>query len=319
MLDMTLEKRGLLTEKTVFKKLQNEYSVIIDKVNNEQNEYWLGIRNNYAVLYYRAGKILGIDKNGALSFDEKYLGEDCSFFHNNTIENWLANENKFRRAIENFPVKKLEKFAQQEIILATNKDISSKWFVVDMEYSISGISYGRFDMIAISREKVNGKHKIGLIELKSGTGAFGGVKLLGEKIQYGSGVAGHMKNFYEFLYSDKGYENLERLSQEISAIIANYVDLGVDININKIPVDSIDITPQAVECMLICTDIKDEKKSTASLKNYVFDYRKGSSKYNLERLDHEFIKNKYPKLNLKFAMTNMERNIKNMTFELLSP
>ena len=321
-----LNKRGIDENVTIYKKLKGEYSGVIDRVNSEENDYWLGIRDDYAILYYKCGKILGMSKNGSLSFDKKYFdkkfvkktGIKPDVFENKkTIENWYRIETLIRDAVSDYQITKHEKRAQQEFILVNNRNKDSEWFIVDMEYCIPNFSYGRFDMIAISRQKICGKHKIRLIELKSGTKAFGGTKIEDGKIKYGSGILGHINNFYQFLYSNSGCDNVRNLAEEICLIIRNYHKLGVNVNIGNLNVDDIDYEPKSVECVILCANIKNEITATKSIKNYIYDYQQGSSEYNIEKLSKEFsldLFDGFKKLDVKLGMADKERNLSRIKF-----
>ena len=322
-----LNKRGLDKNIPIHKKLREDYSGIIDRVNSEGNDYWLGIRADYTILYYKCGKILGMSKTGSLSFDKKYFnkafikktGIDPDIFENNkSIENWYRIETHLRDAVSDYQATKHEKCAQQEFILVNNRNKDSEWFIVDMEYCIPNFSYGRFDMIAISRQKICGKHRIRLIELKSGTKAFNGTKIEDGKIKYGSGIVGHINNFYQFLYSDSGRKNVRNLAEEICLIINNYHEIGVNVNIDKLNVDDIDYEPENVECVILCANIKNEKSAIKSIKNYIYDYQQGSSEYNIERLSKKFsidLLDGFKKLEVKLGISDKERNLAKIKFD----
>lgn len=257
------------------------------------------------------GKILEISEKGLLSFDTKYI-----YHYNKTIQmsrrfestkDWISKEELLRTAIENFQKnnKKNEKIAQQEIMLKNNNAEDAEWFLVDMEYSVSGNPYGRFDMIGITKKPdTNGKHRIALIELKTGTNAFGGANAN----TYGSGIAGHINNFYEFLYGEggKGKDNVENLAKEIDCILSNYKAVGIDIGELQLSFNDIDCLPEHVECVIMCTGIQDKAYAASQVKKYLFN-DEGASIYCLENKWGNSFRNKYRKLNVHLSITDKER------------
>lgn len=328
--------RGLTDNHYLLKQLGNggKFHFIVEKVN-EKNKYWLGIRDNRVMLYYLGGKILEISARGNLSFDNQYLEEPFktkigSTFK--TISDWETNEQILRNAIYNFQSSSHnEKIAQQEIMLENNMTKDAEWFLVDMEYSVPGISYGRFDMIAISKKKdKSGKYRIALVELKSGTDAFGGAKAIrdqNKKIididRYGSGIAGHINNFYEFLYGQKAATTVKNLAKEIATIIENYNELGIDTPFLELRESDINIEPGCVECIILCTDV-DSKNTDAAYhkaRRFIFKNEYKSSELCLES-DFCWNKNKefdqkYGKLVLHISIVDKERVIKRINFKQL--
>ena len=295
------------------------------------NGYWMGIRNNKVMVYYMGGKILEISSKGNLSFDSEYI----EFYNKQKRTNekviksfdnqdkWLSAENLLRTTIDFFQKNKSkkEKMAQQEIMLENNKCSKAEWFLVDMEYSVPGISYGRFDMIAVSKKKnKDGKHTIALVELKTGTGSFGGTTATTDNQdnvsikKYGSGIAGHINNFYEFLYGTNGSENVENLAKEIVLILSNYRSLGIDYGGLQLEEKDIELSPQKVECIIMCTDLKDRKKTVEQAKKYIFNSR-GSSKYCLENLWGNSFDTKLKSMNISLSVVDRERIIDRTTIE----
>lgn len=287
------QQRGI-TDQVFLNKFRPEgaYHRIIEMVNDEDCGYWLGIRPDQEVmLYYMGGKILTISANGGLEcLDEKYLSEDAKKQDAlSSVKQWEGQyESASRDAINVFQTckHKHEKMAQQEIMLANNRSETAEWFLVDMEYSVTGLGYGRFDMIALSREKVGEKHRIALIELKSGTGAFSGGKsekdaqghIIGfqkgenGRPQYGSGIVGHVMNFYQFLHGEESGKNMDRLAHEISVILRNYHDMGIETPFGAgIDPDDIDSDPEHVRCLLMCVNITENHASVVKkVKHYLF-------------------------------------------------
>lgn len=322
--------RGLKDDHMLFK----DPAYIVEMVKNRDNEYWLGIRDNKAMLYYMGGKILEIDQFGYLSFNEKYIEYYNENEHTNfpligsfnDIEDWLNNESMLRTVISYFQSENHEeKRIQQQIMLENNRSSNSDWYLVDMEYSVAGSKYGRFDMIAIPKNRAeNNLHKIMLIELKNRTGAFSGSVKKDENdniISYGSGIAGHINNFYEFLYGreNRENENLKRLGKEIATILSNYRRLGLSDNLPNIKEDDIDTSPQSVECVILCTNIVTDKKESAAskAKRFIFSTEHRASKYCLEKCWGDKFNEKFNKLNIKFSFVNKDLTIDERSFETI--
>lgn len=315
---MKSDLRGLGEHHSLIEQLSNggELYSITEKLKNEK-EYWMGIRNNKVMIYYMGGKILDISSSGLLGFDPKYIAH-----YDNKIkigkrfanaEDWLSKEKLLKSAIHSYQTNynKNEKIAQQEIILENNNSQNSEWYFVDMEYSVPGISYGRFDMIAISkRQDELGKYQIMLVELKTGTNAFGGA---GEDT-YGSGIAGHINNFYKFLYGESGKQNILRLAKEITTIMANYNALGLNNAGLNFALEDIDVAPENVKCVILCTDIKEKEKAQTQASKYIFNF-KGASKWSLEKKWGNSFEERIKKLNVDLSIVDKERVIDTTKFE----
>jgi len=228
----------------------------------------------------------------------------------------------------------LERVTEQEYMLYNNT-LQSDYYLIDMEYSVKGLGYGRFDMIGISMEKNSaGKHTIALIELKSGTDSIGGnltyCKEDNTKISsFGCGVAGHIVNYYKFLYGKKGKENTDRLAKEISFAIKASHMLGLNLNIPKIQADDIDVDVNSVKCLLVISDLNEKEMSSAlsSVGNYIFSNAKGASEYCLEKHWYQVQSDEvnvtdflsdYDKLDMKICLCDKERNIENRNFRKLN-
>lgn len=323
--------RGLQKGHYLLKQLSagGDYHIIVNKANNDKI-YWLGIRDNKVMLYYMGGKILEIGEKGDLSFDAHYLAGDTSYTIGSrfkTIGDWLENENILIDAISDFQKSgHNEKIAQQKIMIGNNSSDAAEWFLVDMEYSVPGVSYGRFDMIAVSKEKdESGRHKIALIELKSGTGAFSGARaernnnndIIGLK-SYGSGIAGHINNFYEYLHGQNAQNNLNNLAKEIAMIINNYNEIGITTPFSGFNAANINTDTKSVECVIMCVNIKKKEKEYAYKKcrRFIFENEEKQSKLCLESKycwDKAFI-SKFGKLNLYFSAVDKKRVIKRSDF-----
>jgi len=328
--------RGFENEHRLLKLLGKEGILhdVVNEVNNEKNEFWMGMRNkNTVMIYYKGGKILEISPTGLLSFDNNYIKEEernkiPGVF--NDVGDWLSKKEIIKEAISKRQQGEegkqgREKIVQQEIMVKNNKNIKSDWFLVDMEYSSvkNAQNYGRFDMIALSREKnKNGKYTIGIIELKAGIDAINGVeakrdsnnKIIGIDGK-GSGIDGHIKKVYDFLYDNNAKSNLENLRKEIATIISNYYDLGLNYSIPKINVDDISADPQDVAFVLMCADIVPEEKNEAikKIRRVIFEKEPGASELCLESKFAwgSSFDEKFDNLNISLSIVDKEREIKN--------
>lgn len=325
--------RGFEKKHKLLKLLGKEGTLhdVINEVNDEKNKFWMGMRiKNTAMIYYMGGKILEISPTGLLSFDNNYIEKEerNNFPPNfNDVNDWLSKKEKIKEAVYKRQLGEREKVVQQEIMINNNKNGLSDWFLVDMEYSSvkNAKKYGRFDMIALSREKnERGKHTIGIIELKAGIGAIDGVKakrdsndkktIIGVK-ERGSGIDGHIKKVYDFLYDSNANTNLENLRKEIATIISNYHDLGLNYSMPKINEEDISSEPQDVKFIIMCADITpaEKKETIKKIRRAIFENEPKASKLCLESKfawGSSFDK-KFSNLNILLSIVDKEREIKN--------
>ncbi|MBQ9763612.1 MAG: hypothetical protein IJV92_04565 [Phascolarctobacterium sp.] len=181
--------RGL-SEKTLqfIKNSDDNVAVIIRSVINEingenKNKLFLGIRENYIIVYSMGAMIVKIEFNtkGAYSkchTHKKYLYGEGDGYESITLSNIDSfNELvvKVKNYVENKKASKtFEKQYQQRIMLSNNEMVGSNYFCYDMEYSMGTNGYGRYDILAISMVPNNfGEYSIGLIEVKVDSGSFG--------------------------------------------------------------------------------------------------------------------------------------------------
>ena len=329
--------RGFEDEHRLLKLLGKDGALhdVVNEVNNEKNQFWMGMRNkNTVMIYYMGGKILEISSTGLLSFDNNYINEEerskiSGDF--NDLGDWLSKKEKIKEAISKRQQggggkQGKEKIVQQEIMINNNKNVKSDWFLVDMEYSSvkNAKKYGRFDMIALSREKnESGKHTIGIIELKAGIDAINGVKakrdsngkeIIGVK-ERGSGIDGHIKKVYDFLYDSNAKTNLENLRKEITTIISNYHDLGLNYSIPEINEEDISVVPQDVNFIIMCADITPAEKNETikKIRRVIFENEPGASELCLESKFSwgSSFDEKFGNLNISLSIVDKEREIKN--------
>jgi len=299
--------RGI-DNKGFFNNLGN--SSILKTVKNDP-DLFLGIRNNYVNIYYEGAslaKISYINNNFRFSIAQKYLPnpkpntKSCyiiSYTEMAFIKDIVVIKNKihdFQYKINN---QKCEKLAQQKLILDNNKNRNSNWFCVDMEYNMqrkssSQQNFGRFDIVAISKTK---PHRIALIELKYGCGAYNGnyeqlrlalsdIKYINNKgyilttdYNYGSGIFGHVCDYIRY----KNSGNISTLKSEIIQICNNYSELVMmphSLNLKNIVSTDFSEEPE-VYFITIGGKISTEKMQ---MKKYLLSKSKckDSSIYNIE-------------------------------------
>ncbi len=74
------------------------------------------------------------------------------------------------------------------------------------------------------------------------------------------------------------------------------------------------MSPENVDCIIMCTDIKDKIYGVMQAKKYIFDF-KTASKYCLENLWGNHFAEKLNKLNIFLSIVDKERIIDRNTFE----
>jgi hypothetical protein len=197
---------------------------IIEAVRDDGELIFLPRRKGHLNVYYLGTVILDFDGK-SFTFNRnylKYLPQDvANRFPSDgkfpDFKSWRGKLADMKSAMESRNMSKREKRAQQNIVQAVNGNRDSEYCLLDMEYDYPGIRYGRFDMIAVSKERVNGKHKIAIIELKYGTKAFGG----------SAGIVEHARNLSRYIFGDADaigedtvHTRLSDLSSELASMSA---------------------------------------------------------------------------------------------------
>lgn len=229
---MTVSKSQLRVWNDKFNLEEAKLSIekIIQAVRDDKDGLiFLPRRNGHINVYYRGTVILDFDgKNFAFNVKYfKYLSPiSIVHFPRNgkfaDFESWYEKLRYMKHAMTERNKSELEKGAQQKIMQEVNSNPNSKYYILDIEYDYPGIKYGRFDMIAVSKISVNGKHKIAVIELKHGTKAFAGRPT--KDNEYGSGIVGHAFNFYRYIKGTEKEsqgaveERLRNLSIELASM-----------------------------------------------------------------------------------------------------
>jgi hypothetical protein len=225
-----------------------------------------------------------------------------------------------------------EKILQQNIVQCINQK-NSKYFAYDMEYTIEGakdyrysgngipicnrnpVTMGRADIL-VAKMNDDNCYNIIFVEVKDGTGAYGGVK--GgidnkEKETFGSGVAGHIKNYVPIInlinnnkcFSSKlpkaePFNIRERMMDELTTILRNYQELGLmDVDSPYCNIDTADFQFGEAELLFFLGDYKGGKDLTSFEKH--LGINGGKARYSVaELLDNNMVNDKKYPIDLDF-------------------
>lgn len=234
-----MNKRGISPE--FIEELDK--SGLLDLYKRHEDELFLAIRNNYINLYYNCASVCKVEYHPRTKqklycwVHKKYLGEEVTkkkeenktikYYQNKEPQYIIKNYEKIKENIEHVysKYKHKEKYIQQKLVKNTNLNKDAKWYCLDIEYikqrnSNKEIQYGRWDIIAISKNKdEDGKHQVALIELKCSEDAIKG----------NSGIIKHAEQYIEFIDEGKNkYKTYkEHLKPELLRIIENFRDLKI--------------------------------------------------------------------------------------------
>ncbi len=302
-------------------KFKNEYKGIIEYVQKHE-EVFLGIRNNYINLYVDGGSFLKLSYNNKTkkckgSIDEKYFNDkyikapkilkDINGKIVKDINDWINIFDELVLAIKKYQngyynqksncKTKREKIIQQKLVKEFNK--KSNYLAYDIEYMIEGLTeyvynskhepilkkkpktLGRADIMLIGKPE-NNKIKVYFMEVKEGTGAFGGVLGNNSKDKYapsfGSGIVGHFKNNAEIINCARKGESFrntslnirDNLLEEIKYALHFYTNFNLIKNpyfakLSEKEIEKIDINKDSVEFVFFLGNYKD----TGSFENYL--------------------------------------------------
>ena len=231
------------------------------KSKSEEKKLFVGIRNCELKIYSYGALVLSVSApNNELIYKTSYLPNNIDekneigepqeikfeVLKNNHIFDEIISIAKHVYMGQNKDKKFYsEKICQQWIVNTTNNDEKNDWYYVDMEYENQGINIGRFDMVAISKYPVLGKHKVRLIELKVGAGSYqdkwdkNDPKFIFIKkspndfflennieLSFGSGIVGHIADFLRFLQNKNYYI---KLKENIVSILTCNRKLGIEV------------------------------------------------------------------------------------------
>ncbi len=269
--------------------LTQEIAQVLRRPGNE--DLFFGIRNKRISVYYRGGVILDASKK-ALNMDSNYFnygyaGEQIRLPFRDA-QDWGSQLTNLRACMAGNTNGNRERDAQQGILHAVNANPDSEYHCVDMEYSYPGLAYGRFDLIAIRRQKENGKYLVALIELKYGTGSFPkkggpGAGVGRGKNPYGSGIVGHAFNFREYLSDAPSCAASRKdLQRELFSMIRAYKALGLPQGkYLPNPESAQEIDVDGAKTWLLCVACEDLRAAKLSLSHYYGVAQGGNAQENI--------------------------------------
>ncbi|MHB1485316.1 MAG: hypothetical protein ACYCYI_11725 [Saccharofermentanales bacterium] len=282
-------------------------------------ELFLGIRNDYLNIYFMGASLAKIEfvKNDLRYIvNKKYCNkiEGSSKYIQYSEGDFILIFDSIKNEIRNFQTKssKNEKMSQQLLILNNNSSQISQWFCLDMEYiqareNNRQVNHGRFDIIAISKNK---PYQIALIELKYGCSAYSGISkkivdpikkqdanIITTNVKAGCGIVGHVINILRY-FAESKKNNFIQLKLDIAGIIYSIKSLGL-----PCPID--DFNPSILienPSFHIITIGENTLKARTQMKKYLLNST-ASSKYCVENLIHMNIANENTMLNLHLAFS----------------
>lgn len=307
------------------RRIHNQY--FIEKLNSSElfksltydPSLFFGVRNNYLNVYYMGASLAKINfvrNNLIFTVANKYcnINDSSKKLTKFNEDDFSKSFGAIKNEILNFQTQnnKLEKIAQQNLILNNNNSKTSKWFCIDMEYvqarsSREQQNHGRFDIIAVS---INKPREIALIELKYGYSVYSGISsknmnvlkelkknIVDTDISAGSGIVGHVINSIRF-WNESKKNDFSKIKADIKGIADSYKKLGL-----FCPIDGTDLSfLQNNPAYYIITVGENVLKSQKKMKKYLLNL-KDSSKFNLEKLIGINIieKNEFLDLHLLFS------------------
>ncbi len=218
---------------------------------SEYEDLLYGIRNDYLNIYHNGSRISKIEYMKA----DKYLRSEThvKYLENHVKGKLVGDKGSYKQfkiqtlfeEIENIidKIKKnhtitknnidLEKTSQHKMFLANNNNPNSEYYCIDIEYIMHRKNNtlpnnGRFDIVALSRNKIKGKYKAALIELKYGNRSYRHYikEELDSSKSIGSGIAGHIENFNRMMSdNENGYR--QKLIEDICNIANDLKAIGV--------------------------------------------------------------------------------------------
>ena len=260
-----------------------------------REDLFLGVRNEYINLYYKAASVCKLKSGLNCEVAKKYIFGEGKKYTTVSIETILEKYECIKNAIDGIASTRAdEKKAQQQLIYLNNSNGDSKWFCIDIEYvkernHKGETTYGRFDIIAISKEK---PHIVALIELKYGSKAIGGK----------SGILKHVKDYANFI-RDQIF--LTHMRKEIAAIVESLNWL----NACNIKIDNENDIACVPEFYFITLNNEDNK-ALKTMRRYVLQNEYGASIHTVEKeLGIDITKQN--KMNFTPSFLFSDRTIKN--------
>ena len=246
-------------------------SPLYDLYKSNQKDLFLGIRNGYVNLYYNAASVCKVtydsrkNKLNCITAN-KYFGINRTGYITISTEELKVKYKKIISTIKDH-YSHDEKTAQQLLVCKNNSNKKSKWFCIDIEYvkqrySRNENTYGRFDIIAITKDK---PHKVALIELKYGVDAIGGK----------SGIVKHADDFIEFT-------NKEIYATHLKKEIVEVVDGLNKLNICPLCItDETELEDNPDFYFISLNNENDEVRKR--IRRYVLNDVSGASSFNVEK------------------------------------
>lgn len=190
------------------------------------------------------------------------------------FESWYNSLNDIKHAMHNRNKTSREKAAQQAIMQAVNANPDSMYYIMDVEYDYPSIQCGRFDMIAVSKIPVNGKHKVAIIELKCGTESFRGSPTAAN--EYGSGIVGHALNLSRFINGtrdEKGTDAVRKRLSDLATELASASNVCNRFALNPAPflpaLNKEDFDIDDIQTWLLCVGCKNPKTAEQGVLRYL--------------------------------------------------
>lgn len=159
----------------------------------EKKELFLGIRDESIIIYHWGKNMMELvyqEKQKCNVKISKFFIDRTAFcglkftqksdmmifpFDQEFIQAFVESYPEFKENVENALIESapieakagpLGQKYQGIIACNNNANLDSDWYCVDLNYSPEGTSLGRIDMVAISKEKLNGQHRMVLLACK---------------------------------------------------------------------------------------------------------------------------------------------------------
>ena len=201
-----------------------------------RDELIIAVRDGYINLYHNCNSIAKIDVGSPQKAHINtyyYTGKSGKYM--SLTDDELASN--YKKIIFNSDHRqKLEKQAQEQLVIANNNNKNSEWYCIDVEYtkSLKGklkAEDWRFDIIAITKTS---PHRVALIELKYGYSA----------LQGKSGIRKHIKDFYSFYKDEKFSMIMPEIVSIINGLVLCVDDNDIPQSLKKISCENIHPNPE---------------------------------------------------------------------------
>lgn len=304
---------------TLEEKHGEQFNFIKEKASGKDEEecqYFPGIRDDYLCLYYKGHCMAKIEVSASkvTYFTNEYYLSGKNVAHNRMQEmefkEFKYNFDDIKERIDDHVSGKhdgkerLEKICQQWIMNENNASPESEWYFLDMEYILDNDPLGRADMIAVKRKPdAYGKHEVALIELKIGNNSYKGLngtqynkykeeyKALeedlynGSKLKFGSGLVSHITDFMRLLHNTGNYVQIR---EELFQMIMAHKKLGLinpqnglyHIEDNEEDIEKLAEKPDIYILSYACVpDLKNAKKTKKTKKTTLSSMKKSFYNY----------------------------------------